>query len=115
MAEVETQQTVQCLEAPHRFDEQRYFSCDHIYLVGFLVCSGNKIIGTSQASGRIAFVFQKTPVLLADVARFMAGASIPARRFSFELLRLKRMLHVTPLSKLERFQNEEYEAPEVSS
>ena len=78
----------------HRgFEEQPQFASDHIYLVGFLICSGHGIIGTSRNGTRISFEFQKTPDLLADVARFMSGALVPARQLSFELLKLKRMLH----------------------
>ena len=92
MAEVEAAETVQCLDASHHVEEQRFFQSDHIYLVAFLVCSGNKIIGKSQSGSRTAFVFEKTPELSADVAGFMAGAVVPARKFCFELLKLKRTL-----------------------
>jgi hypothetical protein len=91
MAEVETREAPSC-DALHRIGEKLYFSSDHIYLVAFLVCSGKKIIGTTQAGGRTAFLFEKTPELSADVAGFMAGAVVPARQFSFELLKLKRTL-----------------------
>jgi hypothetical protein len=36
---------------------------------------------------------QQSPELLAAVASFLADGMIPARHFSFELLKLKRMLH----------------------
>jgi hypothetical protein len=80
-------------DVPHGLEEQPQFASDHLYLVGFLVCSGHSIVGTSHSGTRIAFEFSKTPELLADVARFMSGALVPARQFSFELLKLKRMLH----------------------
>jgi hypothetical protein len=80
-------------DIPRNFEKQPHFATDHLYLTGFLVCSGHSIIGTSRNGPRISFEFQKTPELLADVARFMGGALVPARQFSFELLKLKRMLH----------------------
>jgi hypothetical protein len=80
-------------DVPRGLEDQPQFASDHIYLVGFLVCSGHSIIGMSHNGARIAFEFSKTPELLADVARFMSGALVPARQFSFELLKLKRMLH----------------------
>jgi hypothetical protein len=83
MAEVEIPETVQYLDSPHRVEEHRYFRSDHIYLVAFLVCCGNKIIGRSQTGGRTAFVFEKTAELSADVAGFMAGSVVPARQFCF--------------------------------
>jgi hypothetical protein len=82
-----------CSEVPRGFEELPQFASDHLYLVGFLVCSGHSISGTSHNGSRVAFEFPKTPELLADVARFMSGALVPARQFSFELLKLKRMLH----------------------
>jgi len=91
MAEVETREAPSC-DALHRIDEKQYFSSDHIYLVAFLICSGNKIIGKSQTGSRTAFVFEKTPELSGNVAAFMANAAVPARQFCFELLKLKRTL-----------------------
>ena len=38
------------------------------------------------------FLFQQTSKLSSDVAAFMGGAVIPARQFSFEILKLKRQL-----------------------
>jgi hypothetical protein len=72
---------------------QPTFASDHLYLTAFLTCVGHKIVGTLRERGRVAFQFVETPTLLADVAGFMSGATIPARRFSFELLKLKRTLH----------------------
>jgi hypothetical protein len=80
-------------DIPASFDEQPRFASDHIYLVSFLVCSGHIIIGTSSKGTRVSFEFKKTPDLLADVARFMSGAMVPARQFSFEILKLKRTIH----------------------
>lgn len=81
-----------CADGPRSLEQTR-FASDHLYLVGFLVCSGHSIIGMARNKSRISFEFQKTPELLADVARFMSGALVPARQFSFEILRLKRTLH----------------------
>ena len=40
----------------------------------------------------VSFVFNNSPELAADVASFLADGVIPARHFSFELLKLKRMI-----------------------
>jgi hypothetical protein len=64
---------------------------DHLYLAAYLTCSGHEIIGTSAAAGRVSFEFTQTQQLSTDVANFMSGASVPARRFSFEVLKLKRL------------------------
>lgn len=80
-------------DVPRSLEVQPRFASDHIYLVSFLVCSGHNIIGTSRSGTRVSFEFQKTPEVLADVARFMSGALVPARQFSFEILKLKRTLH----------------------
>ena len=74
-------------------ETQLTFASDHIYLVAFLTCCGHNVVSTSRENGRIAFEFSKTQCLLSDVARFMSGAAIPARQFSFELLKIKRMLY----------------------
>ncbi len=47
----------------------------------------------SRGERRVSFEFENTPKLSADVARFMGDAVVPARQFSFEVLKLKRMLH----------------------
>jgi hypothetical protein len=65
---------------------------DHLYLAAFLVCSGQEILGTSPAGSRISFEFTQTPELSAHVANFMSGALVPARQFSFEVLKLKRLI-----------------------
>jgi hypothetical protein len=90
---IDAGQVGQCPDVPRSFDEQPHFASDHIYLVGFLVCSGHGIVATSRNGTRISFEFQKTPDLLADVARFMSGAPVNARQFSFEILKLKRTMH----------------------
>jgi hypothetical protein len=69
------------------------FSTDHIYLCAFLLCIGHRIVAASHDGRRVAFEFRDTPQLDADVANFMAGASVPARQFSFEVLKLKRIVH----------------------
>ena len=73
--------------------QQPTFASDHLYLVAFLTCSGHKIVATQRHGHRVAFEFAETAELLADVARFMGGAAIPARQFSFEVLKLKRTLN----------------------
>lgn len=82
-----------CSDVARVFEEQSYFSTDHLYLTGFLICCGHNFVSTSSNGSRISFEFSKTPALLADVARYMSGALVPARQFSFEILRLKRTIH----------------------
>jgi len=74
-----------------REEQQPAFATDHLYLAAFLVCSGQEIVGTSSAGARISFEFTQTPQLSIAVANFMSGALVPARQFSFELLKLKRL------------------------
>jgi hypothetical protein len=74
-----------------RKEEQPAFATDHLYLAAFLVCAGQEIVGTSSVGGRVSFEFTQTPQLSAAVANFMAGALVPARKFSFEVLKLKRL------------------------
>ena len=94
MAElVDTHQFGEPPDVPRSFEEQSPFASDHIYLVSFLVCCGHNIVGTSRKGTRVSFEFQKTRDLLDDVARFMGGGLIPARQFSFEILRLKRTIN----------------------
>ena len=86
MAEVvDTSQFQHRLDVSRNFEEPSLFASDHLYLTSFLVCSGHSIIRTSRNGNRISFEFHKTPELLADVARFMSGALVPARQFSFEI------------------------------
>jgi hypothetical protein len=73
--------------------ENPTFSTDHIYLCAFLICLGHRIVAARCSGRRVAFHFSCTPRLDADIAGFMAGAAIPARQFSFEILKLKRMIH----------------------
>jgi hypothetical protein len=73
--------------------EHPTFTSDHLYLVAYLICSGYHPFGSERTGSRIAFQFAKTPALLAAVAGFMSGAVIPARQFSFEILKLKRTVH----------------------
>jgi hypothetical protein len=69
------------------------FSSQHLYLVAFLVCAGHGITDIVRNGRRVSFEFRQTNELLTDVAGFMSGASVPAMQFSFELLKLKRMLN----------------------
>jgi len=68
------------------------YSTDHIYLAGYLVCCGHPVLGTRGDGRRIEFVFSETPRLSADAARFMADGVVAARQFSFEILKLKRLI-----------------------
>ena len=74
-------------------NQAEIYATDHLYIVAFLVCSGHRVIGTSRHGGRVQFEFHKSPAVCSDVSRFMAGAAVPARQYSFEILRLKRTLH----------------------
>jgi hypothetical protein len=74
-------------------EQQPTYASDHLYLVAFLTCTGHKIVGTRRHGHRVAFEFAETAELLSDVAGFMGGAAIPARQFSFEVLKLKRTLN----------------------
>ncbi len=69
------------------------FSSQHLYLVAFLVCAGHGVTNIVRNGRRVSFEFAQTTELPTDVAGFMSGALIPARQFSFELLKLKRMLN----------------------
>jgi hypothetical protein len=80
-------------DVPRGFEEQSHFATDHLYLTGFLICCGHEFVSTSSNGSRISFEFPRTPELLVDVARYMSGALVPARQFSFEILRLKRTIH----------------------
>jgi hypothetical protein len=73
--------------------QQPTYASDHLYLVAFLTCTGHTITGTRRHGHRVAFEFAETAELLADIAGFMGGAVIPARQFSFEVLKLKRTLN----------------------
>lgn len=75
-----------------REQQQPAFQTDHLYLAAFLVCSGQEITGTSSIGSRVSFEFAQTPELSAEVANFMSGALVPARKFSFEVLKLKRLI-----------------------
>jgi hypothetical protein len=68
------------------------FGTDHLYLAAYLICAGYTFLGTSPNGLRVSFVFQQTPELSAAVASFMAGATIPARQFAFEVLKLKKLI-----------------------
>jgi hypothetical protein len=70
----------------------RNYHTDHLYLAAYLTCSGHPLIGTAWSGDRLSFIFCQTAELSADAANFMSGASIPARQFAFEVLKLKRML-----------------------
>ncbi|MFZ0637603.1 MAG: hypothetical protein WA755_16665 [Candidatus Acidiferrales bacterium] len=72
-------------------DPTNYFT-EHLYLAAFLVCSGHRVIGTTHTADRVSFVFQQTAELSASVAGFMSNAAIPARKFAFEVLKLKRLI-----------------------
>ena len=69
------------------------FASEHLYLVAFLICAGHELANLIRKGRRVSFEFAQTPELLTDVAGFMSGALIPARQFSFQLLKLKRMLN----------------------
>ena len=69
------------------------YSSDHLYLAAYLVCSGHDVVGTKIQGSRVSFIFQQSPELLVDIAGYLADGVIPARHFSFELLKLKKMIN----------------------
>ena len=69
------------------------FNTDHLYLAGFLVCRGHAVTGTSSSrTGRVQFQFGDSEEVRSAVADFMADGQVPARQFSFEVLKLKKHL-----------------------
>jgi hypothetical protein len=68
------------------------YCTDHLYLAAYLVCCGHPVLGTRGDNRRIEFVFSETPLVSADAARFMADGTVGARQFSFEVLKLKRLI-----------------------
>jgi hypothetical protein len=83
---------------------------DHLYLAAFLVCRGQPILTTTSEGSRIQFVFAETPQLASDAASYMAGGLVGARQFSFEILKLKRLiprsgLSPTTIEKVKRNEN----------
>jgi hypothetical protein len=87
--------------------ENPNFSTDHIYLCAFLICVGHSIVTTSHTGRRVSFEFLNTTQLNAAVSGFMAGAVVPARQFSFEVLRLKRMIHGGQYYKVEKIDDQQ--------
>jgi hypothetical protein len=90
-----------------REGEQPAFATDHLYLAAYLTCSGHEIVGTSSMGGRVSFEFTQTPELSAHVANFMSGALVPARQFSFALLKLKRLIPRQTVKRDYKYANEE--------
>jgi Domain of unknown function (DUF5659) len=74
-------------------EQQTSYATDHLYLAAFLVCTGYRVIGTrADSHNRISFLFHASPELLSAAAQFLAGGQVDARQFSFELLKLKKLL-----------------------
>jgi hypothetical protein len=84
---------------------------DHLYLAAYLTCSGHEIIGTSSAGGRVSFEFTQTQQLSSAVASFMSGTLVPARKFSFEVLKLKRLIPGQTQTVKRDFRHAEEEIP----
>jgi hypothetical protein len=68
------------------------FCTDHLYLAAYLICCGHPILGTKRSDRRVGFLFAQTPEVASDAAGFMSGGSVEARQFSFEILKLKRLI-----------------------
>ena len=85
------------------------YRTDHLNLAAFLVCRGHSVLTTRNDDDRIQFVFSETPQLASDAASFMAGGSVAARQFSFEILKLKRLIPRTraPWESVEKVQRYE--------
>ena len=75
-----------------RRDEPPTYNTDHLYLAAYLTYTGHSVVSTTSGGPRVFFVFRQTPELSAAVANFMAGGTVPARQFSFEVLKLKRLI-----------------------
>jgi hypothetical protein len=76
-----------------QISDRDVYVTDHIYVTAFLICSGHDVVDTRSEGTRVSFVFHNSAQLSADVASFLADGVIPARHFTFQLLKLKRMLH----------------------
>jgi len=71
----------------------RYFSTDHLYLAAYLVCTGHQITGTEPGNhNRILFTFIDSAELRSAASDFLSGGQVDARRFSFTILRLKKLI-----------------------
>ena len=86
------------------------YMTDHLYVAAFLVCSGHNVIGTQSNGSRVSFTFNKSAQLSSNVASFLADGVIPARHFSFELLKLKRMIHGGKYELTKSENSENYQA-----
>jgi hypothetical protein len=85
------------------------YSTDHIYVAAYLVCRGHEVVGTRGNGSRVSFIFNISAELSSDVASFLADGVIPARHFSFELLKLKRMLYGGKYGLTKSENNENYQ------
>jgi hypothetical protein len=69
------------------------FRTDHLYVAAFIVCRGHQLTSIlGSANNRLQFVFPDTHEVRSAAAEFLAGGSVEARQFSFELLKLKRCI-----------------------
>jgi hypothetical protein len=73
-------------------NQDRYYSTDHLYLAGYLLCCGHPLLGTHSDGNRVHFLFCGQPEVHSDAAHFMAGGTVVARQFAFSVLKLKHLL-----------------------
>ena len=81
------------LPTPARSDPPRLYSTDHLYLASFLVCKGAEVVQTkSVEGGRTYFLFRESEELHRATADFLGGGVVEARKFSFVILKLKKLI-----------------------
>lgn len=89
------------------------FCTDHLYLAAYLICHGHPILGTKSDDRRVGFLFAQTPEVASDAAGFMSGGSVEARQFSFEILKLKRLIpRLNPPERLQEKMKKNENSPE---
>ena len=89
--------------------DKNVYLTDHLYVAAYLVCRGHGVIGTRGTGSRVSFIFNQSPELSDAVASFLTDGVIPARHFSFELLKLKRMIHGGKYGLTKSENNENYQ------
>jgi hypothetical protein len=69
------------------------YGTTHLYLASFLMCRGLELLGTeTDGTERIRFLFANSVEVRAAAADFLANGVVEAREFSFNLLKLKKLV-----------------------
>jgi hypothetical protein len=69
------------------------FQTDHIYLAAFLISHGHDLVEVvGGEGGRLRFGFEDSSCVRSCAGDFMSGGLVEARKFSFELLKLKKLI-----------------------